>query len=490
MRKFTSIILISLTLLSTLAACGETGNQSENTTIVDLSSAPESNEEIPVAYDMLPEANYDGYTFTMLTSEGWSVDMKDQLIIETETGDVLFDSIFARNRAVEEKFNINIAVKTITYGDVAAAVRTDVQSGDGAYDIIVHSPVPLSQLVAEKLFVDVDTLEYLHLNEKWYSQTANSEMNIAGKQYLFHTDIGFVWTSTIIVMLLNRDMAYNEFGIEDLQKLAVEGGWTINKLIEVSKGVTSDLDGNGVLNEYDRHGLAIDLGEYITAFQYGSNIRATEKDSTGQPKLSLNSPKMTDVLNKIYNYVYDETSVFITTGNVDGANYRTPLEMFRDGHNLFCNLNITLIPKIMRDMEDDYGVLPMPKYDEMQDKYYTAVSPGSTTVFAIPTSNNDLERTSIITDALAYEGHTRVIPTYVEQAIKVKYSRDEYSDVIYDMILDGAILDFGTIFDPNKISVIFQGLLRDGSTDFTSKYDSLESAATAEYDRIWALFVD
>lgn len=494
-NKTLALILAAAMLLPTLSACGggETGAPAgESVTTGNVqpeTSASEVTTAKPTAYDRLPKADYKGYTFSTITSDSWSVDMKNQLWVEAETGDVINDAVYARNRNVEDKFNVKIGVKTIKYADLAAGIQTDVQSGDGAYDLAVHSPTKLGPLTAEKIFLDAASLEYIHLDEPWYSQAANEEMSIGGKQYIFHSDMGFVWASTVIAVLFNRTMA-EKYKLEDMYALALSGGWTLDKMISLSKGITEDLDGDGVLNEKDKFGMAIDLGEYLPAFMFGSDIRVTRKDASGAPKLSLSSEKTTKFIDKMHAYLYNKDLVFITTGNVANADHKTPQTIFHDGRSLFMNKIVGSTNTALREMEDNYGVLPMPKYDDKQDMYYTAVAPGSTTVFAIPMTTKDKERTAVLTDALAYEGHELVVPALIEQALKVKYSRDDKSSVVYDLIFDGAILDFGTIFDKNNMSIIFRTLMRENSTDFASKYSSLEAASAAEYDRVWKLFAE
>lgn len=488
--RLISLILLAALVFTAFAGCG--GDSGASGGSADAAAPPANADASDAgtaavteisAYDLHPGLDYDGYSFGMLTSQGWSVDMPDQLLQEAETGDVVFDAIFARNRAVEDKLDVKFTLNTVTYGDLAGYLQNLVLAGDSSYDLCAHSPTALKALTTDGTLADAAKLPNLHLNERWYSQTANEEMTVNGRLYAFHSDLGFVWASAIIVMLFNRDMAYNMFALDNLQELALDGGWTLDTMIENSRGISEDLNGDGKLDMEDRHGLAIDLGEYVTAFQYGADIRVTEKDASGQPKLSLSSEKTISLVSKINDYFHDTAVTCITSGG-----YKVPQEMFRDGKSLFCNLNISCIPKRLREMEDDYGVLPMPKWDEKQDKYYTSVSPGSTTVFCVPATSSDLDRASAVIDCLAYEGHERVIPAFVEQAVKVKYSRDEYSDAIYNMIFDGAILDFGTIYDKNGMSTLFRTLIKNGSNDFASSYAALEAAAAEEYERVWQLF--
>lgn len=81
----------------------------------------------------------------------------------------------------------------------------------------------------------------------------------------------------------------------------------------------------------------------------------------------------------------------------------------------------------LRDMKDDFGIVPWPKYDESSDGYAANVDAG-TDLFVVPITTADAERTSIILEALCAEGYRSVIPAYYEVALQKKYTRDDISD--------------------------------------------------------------
>ena len=95
----------------------------------------------------------------------------------------------------------------------------------------------------------------------------------------------------------------------------------------------------------------------------------------------------------------------------------------------------------MRSMETDFGIIPMPKHDDTQDRYYTCVLENMT-VLGIPTSVKDPELSGLVLEMLAEEGYKSVVPTYFEKALGAKYVRDEQSNEMLDLILDTVWFDF------------------------------------------------
>ena len=72
---------------------------------------------------------------------------------------------------------------------------------------------------------------------------------------------------------------------------------------------------------------------------------------------------------------------------------------FLKGGIVFCGAMLGPINSL-REMEDDFGVIPMAKKDEAQERYGNYVSNGWTTAYAIPMTNKDPDRTGIILEVL------------------------------------------------------------------------------------------
>ena len=64
---------------------------------------------------------------------------------------------------------------------------------------------------------------------------------------------------------------------------------------------------------------------------------------------------------------------------------------FLKGGIVFCGAMLGPINSL-REMEDDFGVIPMAKKDEAQERYGNYVSNGWTTAYAVPMTNKDPDR--------------------------------------------------------------------------------------------------
>ena len=124
---------------------------------------------------------------------------------------------------------------------------------------------------------------------------------------------------------------------------------------------------------------------------------------------------------------------------------------------------------IFADMEDQYSILPYPMYDENQDKYRTSAA-DRYSIITIPITCEDLDMVSIVTEALNYEGHKRVIPVYYEESLQKRYTHDIESIELLDVIMAGRTFDISTIVNP-ELSWTFRHAIAERNRDFKTWCD-------------------
>ena len=107
----------------------------------------------------------------------------------------------------------------------------------------------------------------------------------------------------------------------------------------------------------------------------------------------------------------------------------------------------------LRDASFEYGVFPTTKWDKAQENHITAAScTGS--MYAIPTDAKDPDMSSAVMEALASESYYRVAPAFFETALKVKYSSDDDSARMYDIIKGSIMYDFGRVYSVAGLNFI------------------------------------
>lgn len=463
-----------------LLSCGgnettETKSGNDTQTPADTSSV--LSEEIRSA---LPDKDYNGRTFTVTSPASGTRYLPGQILTEEESGDIIMDAAYIRNRNVEEQFNISIAYLPMDAAVYYNTLRSSILAGDSSYDLACGFLQSFASLAMEPLFLDVSDLPYVDLNNPWYAET-NEALRIKGRQSLIFSDYTCITLACTYGMFYNSDMA-EIYELPDLQQLALDGAWTIDRLLDYSKGITTDLNGDSKLDENDRYGCGAyfnilqNNNDTSVVYQYGMESFTTMLDENGEPKLTLYSDRQSEIVNKLYSLYFEDNRSNLVTDNIKQA------EMFANNQVLFFTAIIMHAPNYMRDMTDDYKILPIPKFDEQQNEYHTTISQTSSFLYGVPATAADPEFSSIIFDALSYEGYRNVIPAFFEISMKTKYSRDEISSQMFDLLRSSTYVDFGLIFDGGVgMSYLISSVLAGKNTNFASAYTALEPKAIKQY---------
>ena len=95
-----------------------------------------------------------------------------------------------------------------------------------------------------------------------------------------------------------------------------------------------------------------------------------------------------------------------------------------------------------KTMESDFGIVPIPKYEESQAVYSVYAYPFFPLLSVpITVAGDDLEMAGVILEALSEESYKKLTPIFYDLAISGKYTRDEGSVEMLDLILRSRIYD-------------------------------------------------
>ena len=183
--------------------------------------------------------------------------------------------------------------------------------------------------------------------------------------------------------------------------------------------------------------------------------------------------------------------MFYQTGSIIFADHFKGYEAFRTGHAVYVNGFIGHSVSYYRDFENDYGIIPYPKWNEEQDAYYS-MADGNFSIIAVPITVVNTDMAGAVTHALGAYSWKNVIPNYYDIALKVKGTRDEESVAILDMILDSRVIDFAYLYDAWKgyVFTFEQFTYENNKLEFSSMYDSKLNSVTKHYETVLGLFLD
>ena len=150
--------------------------------------------------------------------------------------------------------------------------------------------------------------------------------------------------------------------------------------------------------------------------------------------LDYNIEKITGIYNKIYELVIGGEA------NYSKTDHEMSFKVFNQGRAYFCDITFQKIENFLRDMDNDFGVLPLPKYDESQDGYRTNVS-GAGTMIALPVSVTEPQRTGTVIDALAACAYDTISPSLYDIIAGTKNVRDAESAEMVQLIIRNRVYD-------------------------------------------------
>ena len=162
--------------------------------------------------------------------------------------------------------------------------------------------------------------------------------------------------------------------------------------------------------------------------------------------------------------------------------------MFIENRAMFLNETIADV-SLFRDMDSDFGIIPLPKWDKNQMEYFSHANPSGTSAVCIPTTAENIERIGMITEAMAAAGRYTSTPAVYDITLKTKYARDPESEVMLDLICAGSRYDFAKIYNWGNIYTDFCNNVGSGKS-FIAAFEKIENRAQSEMEKTIAVFED
>ncbi len=485
--RWTAVVLLAISLLSA-AACGdtqtapekETGTQSiqEETTAADT--------EAPRLQASVPERDFGGVSFEILTAGNWANDWTEiyEFSAEELNGDPINDAVFQRNAAIEDRFHVKIV--EINHmgidngggtGAGAKLIQQSVMAGDQAYDAALMGAYDVSSLSYNNCLLDLlSEVPYIDLSQPWWDQKANVDLAMRGKMYYTTGDISTIDNDCTFCFLFNKNLLHT-YDMEDPYALVRDGKWTIDKFISMTSNVSRDLNGDSKYDENDLYGFCIWQDSMMGMINAAGEKFCTINEK-GDLALTLNTERSLTMFNKYIELASDRTAAYSIFHS--GDNIET---MFANDQVLFYSRYLCIIKKY-RDMTTDFGILPYPKYDENQAEYYSTVAPYGCSFICVPSVLENVEMSGIILEAMAAESMYTVTPAYYTITLEGKMMRDNDSSEMLDIILGNRVFDLGLFYQVGGYNEEIMNLFRNNKRDFTSMCEKFEKRANKKLDEI------
>ncbi len=488
MKKLLAILLVSLMLCGVLAACNTT--EDENSKDDNIS---ETSTETVYGAD-LPVKDLEGRVIRVLCQDynaqgngsilgfGGEIIQREEYSEDTATAvDIAKAEV---RRVIEERYHCTIT-GDIKPGSQVGTINSQVASGitgEGAYDILFDNVNATASQWLSGTYLDLASIETIDLSNPWWDQQAVNDLSLDGKLFVAMGDINTQDNDGTWIIFFNKRLAQEMVPDKNFYEMVDKDEWNFDNFVAICKDITFDSNGDGTLDEFDTWALGTELFN-VYAHALAGGHRIASKDSDDIPYLTLQTEGMYDAMAAITNFYSDKNTVMIANdGRFDGKGYlnnweATIIKAFTDGRELFYMgglMNLTGF----RSMEDDFGMLPIPKMNPEQDRYYHTVSVSKTSALAIPRTVQNVEDLGLVIEALGAMSKNLVTPEYYDRTLKLQATRDDESGRMLDIIFESRVFDLANIYGWG--SVITQFYYTD--SNYVSRFESVSSRAEADME--------
>lgn len=373
----------------------------------------ESGEEIS---DAPPVVDLEGYTFVV-------ADVNPNRWTPQEGSSEYANAILARNAWVEKTYNCKIEYRSHNEDELANAIL----AGDKYADIVICPTWELGRHIKGNRLTDIGSVPNIDLTKSYWTDYNNVNLlSYNGTIYGMGTPFASQ-ADEVFVVFFNKAII-EELNLESPYDLVVKNEWTFDKFLEYEKAAAKDLNGDGVMDYNDRFGFATghDWDVSVVMYLASGNHIIDQKD--GVLTYGLNTPEAFEAINQVKQIVNRGDTFY---PKMDGTDMDAYVKAFVEGKALFYTYSRGRgVADPIYEMKDDFGIVPLPRGNDA-DTYHCWVSHDAPSM-AIPVSNQDIDKTGIVLEALAYASQKENQIAFDEFAL-TKLRDDESVEMLRQM---------------------------------------------------------
>ncbi len=441
--------LLVATLLA-LAACtgkGEQPNPGTKEPGTKATDAEVTTEEPRNDVADLPEdLDFEGETFTIRSL----VQQVAAREFEAEqNGSVIDQAVYSRNRFLEEEYHCKIVSEEAVGDTNNSRMLKEAQTDDGSNrrQILVTAGYRMCNLATTGLLANIRTMNGIDLSKDYYSQGHNEALSYGNEyQYLVTGKMSMSFYRYMMVMFYNRTL-FDSYGVEDPYELVSNQAWTFEKAAEIASQIYVD-NGNVTNSIYGFVGYVGGGSSQTDGFMSAANMRVIGKDEDDHYTLNFDSTRFDDSMSKILKLLRSNGSYVSATwednGNLAVQGKFTNGTAGMIAYRLYVVENSDMVA--LGNTGLGYGILPLPKADEVQKDYVSYVQ-DQCFLFGFPkTLPEEMKQTvGWFFEAYASESYRVTKDTYYEKALTRRYL-DVKSKAIMEIIDSNVYVDPANVY--------------------------------------------
>lgn len=468
--KRSAALLLALLMAFTFCACGDSGNNDGG----DKAELKVFEGEQAIL-DTLGDNGLDGYEFKV-------VDFSDNHFNREKSGTPYYDAWQQAMDEVEGLYNCTITTQAVAPGELFNSIQPEIAAGGKYADLVITTQWAYGYLMGADLMLDLNKLD-IDWDAPYWNQNIRRISTIKGET--FAGNGSFIFDTAQTYMLYYNESIWNELSLPDPYELVRSGNWTQDLFAEYALKAKKDQDGNGVVDTTDdRWGVATPDGDFARAMFMGMGGHYYNTNAeTGEVEIACNNDRTYSIVEKMYNMAQKDKSICTLTG----SEWTEVVTLFTDGNALFLGNS----PGVgeLKNMDDDWGVMPMPKLNAEQESYYGCVDHNSS-VFGVTSTNEDLRETSLILNALGLHCQT-LEEIYWPDYQETYWRHTEDADIIAEYVVRTGQYDLAILMQnanatlASPMSRVFQCAFGTAGSDFSSYMGAAKVALQRVVDQVF-----
>ena len=448
MKKLIALLLVIVSLGAVLCSC--TTNNSDKI-------SGETTSAIPIYTPTFTgEFDFEGVEIKFIVGEADSSYPLSQLSIsaEEDSGNIISSAVYKRNLTFQQRYNCKISLVEVVENGMKNVAAPSLMAGADDYDILGARQRDDIDLCLEGYCLDLNTLsdygaDFIEIDQPWWGTEYIDNMMCNGKLYWLTGVLSLRYISSTKCIAVNSRL-YEQHLLDkygEIFDIVKSGRWTLDLLCEMASQVSNNNNTN-----MEVWGLKVNtLDDTLDAFARGYGVRYSHENADGTISFDLTDANDDYIafMNKMLGVSQQDYSLFVTSDSME-----TP--RFENGEILFESTSFQYAHRNLREMNDRFVVVPLPKKDTASD-YVTTVE-DSNLLFGISYCTPLVCESAVVLEGLASSSYRSTMPIYYDEALRYTYTRNEDVAEMTDIIRNSITTD---------LAYAFAGYI--GFTSFTSQ---------------------
>lgn len=474
-------LLLAIIPMILLAACTDTGNDSKITTPSE-GSVTTTSPETTAAYEKLPVVDLDKYEFRILTRPTtWSY---DSMAIEESSGNLLDEVVYNRQKLVGER--LNITMSEINSQNISKDISTAVSTQTHLYDLCQLPTGTALQSYLRGEVLDIAGIDTVDLENPWWAKSFNDTVNIGDKRYVVFGEGHLNYYCGFYILAFNKQLI-SDNGLESPYDCVDAGTWTYEKMYTMMKAAAKDYNNDGY---YDVSEDVLGFTGHVNHMRnllISSGETLTHNDADGYPVYDGLSERYIDVFGDFMNKFMSEPCAAVAgspsnryEGFSSGASSLNYAAVFNEGRALFESTG-TYEVQTVRDLDFEYGLVIVPKYNADQADY---VAPVYSYVegMTIPSTATDPENIGLVLETIYGATNGKLVSNLIGNILHYKCANNPTDIKMIDMVFEKGQVDIALANNFGNSIGLLHNLHVNQSTSVKASFDMYRKKFNADIE--------